>query len=81
MGEEKSSFIAAGFYANETIRGGKSELTKPEADKKSTGLDKDYAMSWSYGKMESLTLLIPYFRGGASNEKLGRKSPSAQNWS
>ncbi len=65
-------------YANETIRGGKSELTKPEADAKSTGLDKDYAMSWSYGVMESFTMVIPYFRGGASNESLDRKSNLAK---
>lgn len=65
-------------YANETIRGGKSELTKPEADAKSTGLDKDYAMSWSYGVMESFTVIIPYFKGGASNETLDRKSNLAK---
>lgn len=65
-------------YAKETIRGGRSELTKPDADKKSSGLDKDYAMSWSYGKMESFTLIIPYFRGGASNESLDRKSNLAK---
>lgn len=65
-------------YANETIRGGKSELTKPEADARSTGLDKDYAMSWSYGVMESFTMVIPYFKGGASNEELDRQSNLAK---
>ncbi|QNL20895.1 hypothetical protein HZR84_02695 [Hyphobacterium sp. CCMP332] len=65
-------------YANETIRGGKSELTKPEADARSTGLDKDYAMSWSYGVMETFTVVIPYFKGGASNETLDRKSNLAK---
>jgi hypothetical protein len=48
-------------YGKETIRGGKSELTKEV--KQSTGLDIDYAMQYSYGKAESLNLLIPGFAG------------------
>lgn len=51
-------------YGKETMRGGSSELTKPQAEL-STGLDKDYAMRWSYGKMETLNLLIPGLYAGA----------------
>lgn len=65
-------------YAEETIRGGNSELTKPDADKRSTGLDKEYAMSWSYGIMESFTMVIPYFNGGSSQEELDKNSNLAQ---
>ncbi|HUM47072.1 MAG TPA: YfhO family protein [Chitinophagales bacterium] len=55
-------------YLPSTIRG-PAELTSNEQS--SGGLDKDYAMSWSYGKMETMTLLIPDFNGGASNAKMG----------
>lgn len=61
-------------YAKETMRGGSSELTKPETEKKSTGLELDYAMSWSYGVMESCNLLIPGFYGGSSGEALSTSS-------
>ncbi|MCW8898921.1 MAG: YfhO family protein [Flavobacteriales bacterium] len=53
-------------YSEETIRGGKSELTKEDV-KQGTGLDLDYAMQWSYGKAETINLLIPgAYAGGAS---------------
>lgn len=48
-------------YAKSTIRG-PSELTSDKHNKTS-GLDKDYATQWSMGKSETLTLLIPGFKG------------------
>lgn len=52
-------------YGAYSIRGA-SELSAPEGQKQSSGLDKDYALSWSYGKKETPTLLIPNVVGGAS---------------
>ncbi|MDR0765759.1 MAG: YfhO family protein, partial [Odoribacteraceae bacterium] len=51
-------------YGKQTMRGG-SELVA-EGQQKSDGLDKQYATAWSYGVGESLNLLVPNFRGGAS---------------
>ncbi len=60
-------------FTKETMRGGKSELTT-DTDNKSTGLNKDYAMRWSQGKIETLSFLFPSVRGGSSNENLGKES-------
>ncbi len=61
-------------YKDYSTRGG-SELTKDQSPNVSSdGLDKDYALSWSSGKSEILTLVFPYFHGGASSEKLSQDS-------
>lgn len=57
-------------YAKETIRG-KNNLTitadlKPNDANSTSGLDRDYVTQWSYGKSESLTLAIPFAKGGHS---------------
>ncbi len=42
---------------------GKSELAE---NQKQTGLDKDYALSWSYGIDETFSLIVPNIKGGAT---------------
>lgn len=72
-------------YADETMRG-KSELVKQgrESDQTDSGLERSYITMWSYGIDETMTLLIPNFRGGASvplayNEKAMSKASSDVN--
>lgn len=56
---------------------GEPELTMNK-DNQTSGLDKDYALSWSYGKAETFSLMIPYMTGGKTgaigdNEKAMEK--------
>jgi hypothetical protein len=64
-------------YSHASNRGGKSELTPSSGQAtqtKSGGLDKDYAFQWSYGKLETLTLLAPNIYGGSSGGELSTNS-------
>ena len=60
-------------YSKETMRG-KSELTYTgdAAKQTSSGLDRDYITQWSYGIGETLTLLMPNFKGGSSAASLSQ---------
>ncbi len=61
-------------YTKETMRGGAVLQNNAEGKKESSGLDIDYAFAWSYGKGETMTLLIPDFYGGSSHYNIGRNT-------
>ena len=53
------------IYTQQTMRGG-SELSQ-DGDRKSKGLDLEYATSWSYGWEELPNMMIANFNGGSSS--------------
>ena len=71
IGINSSNLYHTYEYGAETIRGG-SELTPlagqgaQTKEATASGLDKDYITAWSYGKGETLTLLVPNAYGGAT---------------
>lgn len=74
MGTGSANIFSTKEYTNETMRGGHSELT-PESDaNKTSGLNLDYATTWSYGIDESLTFLVPGMMGTASGYNIGDNS-------
>lgn len=69
------SYIFTSYeYSKETIRSG-SELTH-NYENQTSGLDKDYVVQWSQGIGETLTLLIPNFKGGSHTTNPGENSES-----
>ena len=75
IGVGSSSVFANQEYAEQTMRGGHSELAKEtDQQNKTNGLDLDYATNWSYGISETLTLLVPNYMGGASGYNVGKES-------
>ena len=80
MGIGSANVFANMEYAEQTMRGGHSDLEK-DADEtnKTKGLDLDYATAWSYGINETMTLIIPNYMGGASGYNVGTKSALYQD--
>lgn len=65
VGSNLSPLWYTAQHTKDTIRGG-SELTVADNIGGKEGLDYEYATAWSYGRGESLNLLIPDFMGRQS---------------
>jgi hypothetical protein len=70
------AFLYTTFEYGKYSTRSKSELTAPNINK-SSGLDRDYITLWSYGVGETMNLLIPDFKGGAS-EPFDRNSETVK---
>ena len=79
LGTMAMSYWPTYEFSKETMRGGRSELTQKEKKNITKGgLDKDYAFDWSYGKAETMTLLVPNALGNSTSERLGEESKAMQ---
>ncbi|MBR1991934.1 MAG: YfhO family protein [Bacteroidales bacterium] len=75
IGMQSAEYMVNKEYAQETMRGGHSELTKEKNEvSKTNGLSLDYMTQYSYGIGETSTLLIPGSRGYASAYDVGTNS-------
>ena len=77
VGLNATRLITTAEYSKHTMRGDSNGLTLIESGDKH-GLDIDYITAWSYGIDETLTLLIPDFKGGSSATYLDADSHTAQ---
>ncbi len=75
IGPSLDLFLVNKEYAKYTMRGGQSEITMGQKEKKTTGgLNKDYAFQWSQGIGETFTLLVPNLYGGGGQTDVGTGS-------
>jgi hypothetical protein len=79
LGMNATLLLSTYEYSKYTMRGDSNGLTPIEgSSEKLGGLDKDYITAWSYGVDETLTLLIPDFKGGASGSTLPADSETGK---
>lgn len=67
IGMNAQRLMANSEYVKETVRGKK--IIKEEGDTSKSGMDKESITMWSYGKLETLNLMIPRLYGGGSQEE------------
>ena len=77
LGMNATSLLTTSEYSKYTMRGASNGLTI-DSQNTQEGLNTDYITQWSYGVDETMTLLIPDFKGGASGGKLSIDSETGQ---
>lgn len=77
LGTGSANIFANKEYAEQTMRGGHSDIVSEGETKESInakGLDIEYATQWSYGIDETMSFMIPGFMGGANSIDVGKDS-------
>ncbi len=69
VGMNATTLLTTYEYGKYTMRGDSNGLTT-DSHSSQHGLNTDYITNWSYGIDETMTLLIPNFKGGASGGTL-----------
>ncbi|HEY5590865.1 MAG TPA: YfhO family protein [Paludibacter sp.] len=77
IGMNATTLLTTNEYAKYTMRGDSNGLTV-DTQNSQHGLNKDYITQWSYGVDETMTLLIPNFKGGASASTLNADSETGK---
>ncbi len=77
IGMNATTLLTTYDYSKSTMRGDSNGLTV-DTQNSQHGLNRDYITQWSYGVDETMTLLIPNFKGGASGVKLAADSETAK---
>lgn len=84
LGPNMANLYSNYVFSKDTIRGGSELSIKPNSDTNTvsstpneSGLEIDYAYAWSYGKMESFTLLVPNMYG-SGHTVLEKGDPTIQ---
>ena len=68
VGMNATSLLTTYEYSKYTMRGESNGLTTDKQNSQH-GLNKDYITQWSYGIGETMTVLIPDFKGGGERRK------------
>ena len=78
-----SSIMATKEYSEFSTRGSSEITINPDGSEKDDldGLSKDYITEYSYGKIESLNLIIPRFMGGGSSDLIEKDTDFFKNLS
>ena len=77
VGMNATSLLTTNEYSKATMRGESNGLTV-DTQNSQHGLNKDYITQWSYGVGETMTLLIPDFKGGGSGGTLSNDSETGK---
>lgn len=81
LGASATKLMPTYEYGKQTMRGNPiltADSSAPKTSSSVSGLDYDYAMGWSGGSLDVLSIFIPYAAGGGTVEELSKDSKFAK---